>query len=64
MIAFVLQHADLETDIGGGRVALSFSQKLLNSDAMRARLGFGITAVRRAQVIWNPTTGSVMGVRG
>lgn len=64
MIGFVLQHADMETDIGGGRVELGFSQKLINSDAMRARFGFRIGALRRARVIWNPATGAVLGMRG
>ncbi|MCU0881196.1 MAG: hypothetical protein MUF14_00835 [Hyphomonadaceae bacterium] len=61
MIGFVLQHADLETDLGDGRVALSFSQALLASDRMRARLGFAINKIRRARVIWSPATGSVVG---
>jgi hypothetical protein len=64
MIGFFLHHADMETDMGGGRVALSFSPKLLNSDSMRARLGFSIGTVRQARVIWNPATGAVLGVRG
>jgi hypothetical protein len=64
MIGFFLQHADLETDLGDGRVALSFSPALLNTDRMRARLGFGIGKVRRARVIWSPASGSVVGYQG
>lgn len=62
LLALVLAHADVETELGGGCVGLRVSKRLANRLDMRLSLGSNIDRITNIVVVWSEITASVVTV--
>lgn len=62
LLALVLAHADVETELGGGCVGLRVSKRLANRLDMRLSLGSNIAKITNIVVVWSEITASIVTV--
>jgi|GEM_PF-6322072 hypothetical protein len=62
LLALVLAHADVETELGGGCVGLRVSKRLANRLDMRLKLGSNIERVTNIVVVWSEINSSIVTV--
>ena len=62
LIVHLLDHADVETQIGGGCVALSLSRRRLADRDVRKSIGCDVDRLRKLAVVFDPTDGAIITV--
>lgn len=62
VIAHLLDHADVETRVGGGCVALSLSRRRLADRDVRKSIGGDVDRLRNLAVVCNPQDGAIITV--
>ena len=62
LISHLLEHADVETRVGGGCVALSLSRRRLADRGVRKSVGRNVDRLRNLTVVCNPEDGAIITV--
>lgn len=62
LISHLLDHADVETRVGGGCVALRLSRRRLKDKDVKRSVGRDLDRLRNLAVVCNPSDGSIITV--